>query len=293
MASKDTNQVLNEELKCFICECGPKAGKSEWYQCLSQHQICQDCKTGDAKDLNKCPCGRFISSESSPIMKMMLELETTRFMCKNTNGGCREFLKKEAMISHELDCIYRLVNCPSPACKTKVPFHQLIEHLKTYKHCCKISPYKITKEPIDVLSSNPIPEQMLQNGRFSCRPRILKKIERDTNIFFSTYHAKDGVFYQWIYFLGSPAEAKKYAYTLDYKDVTDPERNMTYNSRVVSIDETRKTIQTNYNCFSVAYGFFKAHFVDTDRKFKYSLKIRNLKEEAKDENVESGISDDE
>merc|ERR1711862_517950 len=99
MAAKDMNQVLNEELKCFICECGPKAGKSEWYQCLSQHQICQDCKTGDAKDLNKCPCGRFISTEHSPMTKKLLELETTRFQCKNTNGGCRGFLAKEAMIS--------------------------------------------------------------------------------------------------------------------------------------------------------------------------------------------------
>ena len=101
------------------------------------------------------------------------------------------------------------------------------------------------------------------------------------------------MFYHWIHFLGSPTEAEKYAYTLEYKDVTNSVRNMTYTGKVVSVDESRKTIQENYNCFSVAYGFFKAHFIDTDRKFKYSLKIRNLKEEAKDENVESGISDDE
>ena len=292
MASKDTNQVLNEELKCFICDCGPKAGKSEWYQCLSQHQICEDCKTGDAKDLNKCPCGRFISTEHSPMTKKLLELETTRFKCKNTNGGCQELLEKEAMISHEVECVYRLVNCPSPACETKVPFHQLIQHLNTYKHYVKLAPYKITKEPIDV-NYPPIPEQMLnKNGQFSIKPRIFK-IEGDTNYFFSTCHAKDGVFYQWIHLLGSPTEAKKYAYTFEYKDVTDPEKNMTYTGKVVSIDEYRKTIQTNYNCFTANYGFFKAHFIENDRTFKYSLKIRNLKEEAKDENVESGISDDE
>ena len=35
-----------------------------------------------------------------------------------------------------------------------------------------------------------------------------------------------------------------------------------------------------------------AQFVDENRKFEYSLEIRNLKEEVKDENYESGISDD-
>ena len=33
------------------------------------------------------------------------------------------------------------------------------------------------------------------------------------------------------------------------------------------------------------------YFIDENRKYKYSVKIRNLKQEAKDENEESGISD--
>ena len=277
------SQVLHEELKCHICKCGPKAGKSEWYQCMSQHQICQDCKTGDAKDLIKCPCGRFISSDYNPVMEKLLDLETTRFKCKNTNCGCGEFLAKDAMISHEEECIYRLINCPNPNCETKVPFRELIQHMKTNKHYTRISASK------DV-THGPIQEQMFKDGEFSCQPCM---IEYETNLLFITSQAKYGIFYQWIHFLGSPTEAEKYTYTLEYKDVTKSERNMTYIGKVVSIDESRKTIQANYNCFSVAYGFFKAHFIDPDRKFKYSLKIRNLKEEAKDGNVESGISDDE
>ena len=284
MASNDTSQVLYEELKCFICECGPKAGKSEWYQCLSQHQICQDCKTGDAKDLNKCPCGRFISSDHSRVMEKLLDLETTRFKCKNTNGGCGKFLAKDAMISHEVDCIYRLVNCPQPKCETKVPFRELIQHMKTKHYTRKLAWW------LEDVIHGPIPEHLLKDGEFCYQPCM---IEYEKNLFFITSQAKNGVFYQWIHFLGSPTEAEKYAYTLEYKDVTNSVRNMTYTGKVVSVDESRKTIQENYNCFSVAYGFFKAHFIDTDRKFKYSLKIRNLKEEAKDDNVESGISDDE
>ena len=175
------------------------------------------------------------------------------------------------------------VECPNLSCGTKVPFHQLIQHMETNKH------YSRKLASMDV-THGPIPEQMFKDGEFCIQPCM---IEYETNMFFITSLAKKGIFYQWIYFLGSPTEAKKYAYTLEYKDVAESERNMTYTGKVVSVDETRKTIQENYNCFSVAYGFFKAHFIDTDRKFKYSLKIRNLKEEVKDDNVESGISDDE
>ena len=38
-------------------------------------------------------------------------------------------------------------------------------------------------------------------------------------------------------------------------------------------------------------GTMKAQFMDKDGKFKYSVQIKNLKEEVKDDNEESGISD--
>merc|ERR1712049_79102 len=125
---------MYEKLKCQVCETGPTAGKSQWYECLSHHQICKDCKIGDTKDLNKCPCGRFISSEHCPMVEDLLKLKTTVFKCKNTKEGCREFLEKEAMISHEPECIYRSVKCPDILCKSKIPFHELILHMETNKH---------------------------------------------------------------------------------------------------------------------------------------------------------------
>ena len=232
------------------------------------------------------PCGRFISSEHSPMAEELLKLETTRFKCKNTKDGCREFLQKEAMISHEMGCIYRLVKCPHFNCESKVPFHELIQHMETNKHFYFLHSIAL-KESLcttsDLMKSN------YEKGNFCFFPR---KIACDTNMFFSTCIEEGGIFYHWIHFLGPHVEAKKYAYTLEYKDVTDSETNFTYNGRAISIDETADSIKVNYKCLSVAYGFFKSHFVDKDLKLMYSVKIRNLKEEAKDENVESGISDD-
>ena len=42
---------------------------------------------------------------------------------------------------------------------------------------------------------------------------------------------------------------------------------------------------------AISRKLFENKFVLTDDSFKFSVKIRNLKEEAKDEKVESGVSD--
>ena len=44
-------------------------------------------------------------------------------------------------------------------------------------------------------------------------------------------------------------------------------------------------------CCTFTHQAFMAQFVDENLKHEYSLEIRNLKEEAKDVNYESGISD--
>ena len=249
MASKDMNQVLYEQLKCRVCENGPKAGKYEWYQCLSNHRICQDCKTGDTKDLNKCPCGRFISSEHCPMVEELLKLKTLRFKCKNTKNGCRKFLEKEAMISHEMECIYRWVNCPYSNCQLNVPFRELIQHTKTDKHITCSRSIGI-KESLSL--SQPLSKTHFETGKFSCYP---VKITCDSNIFLSTCHENKGTLYHWIHFLGSPLEAKKYAYTLDYKDVTDSETNFTYNAEL------------NIKIRLCSY-YLKSYLLDTIKQFQ-------------------------
>ena len=48
-------------------------------------------------------------------------------------------------------------------------------------------------------------------------------------------------------------------------------------------------------CFGINSLYFQKKYTDESNagKFDYSIKIRNLKEEVKDDNVESGISGDE
>ena len=119
-----------------------------------------------------------------------------------------------------------------------------------------------------------------------------KKITAENKIFFSVIQIKDGLLYHWVHFCGSPIEAKKYSYTLEYyNDTKTPKVTCTFTDQVVSIDETADSIIENGNCFTIFRKAFENKFLLKDDKFKFSVKIRNLKEEVKDENVESGVSD--
>ena len=103
---------------------------------------------------------------------------------------------------------------------------------------------------------------------------------------------QNGVFYHWIHFIGSSQEAQKFSYTFEYKNEEKiPHAHTFYSNQMVSIDETSDAIIENGNCFGIPKKLFYKHFVLENGRFEYGVKIRNLKEEAKDDNVESGVSD--
>ena len=60
---------------------------------------------------------------------------------------------------------------------------------------------------------------------------------------------------------------------------------------MISVDETSDSIIANGKALGICFKYFKANFMNEDDEFFYDVTIRNLKEEVKDENVESGVSD--
>ena len=101
----------------------------------------------------------------------------------------------------------------------------------------------------------------------------------------------NGIFYHWIQFVGSSQEAMKFSYTFEYKnEEKTPHVHTLHSDQVVSIDETSNAIIANGNCFGMPRKLFYKYVLE-NRRFEYSFTIRNLKEEAIDGNVESGVSD--
>ena len=127
--------------------------------------------------------------------------------------------------------------------------------------------------------------------------RILRRwpimIEFDGKVFFVVGLVKNNFFYQWIQVLGSAHEAKNYSYTVVYKgqkNSSTPTLSQA-DQPMLSIDETANSIIENGKCLGICLKYFKKNFLDEISRFHFDVKIRNMKEEFKDENVESGVSD--
>ena len=65
---------------------------------------------------------------------------------------------------------------------------------------------------------------------------------------------------------------------------------MSFKGKVAAIDECFGNVLTNGNCFAIPQNVYIAHFHEDH---ECSLEIQNMKEEVKDDNYESGISDNE
>ena len=284
----DTSKVIENVLKCHSCGNGPRAGKSRrWYKCLSLHSICDYC-IGLIGIMNagKCQCGKELSTTHCKMTEELLKLKSMRFKCQNQCRGCQETMVEEAMISHETDCIYRLVDCPRIDCKMIVPFHELLDHMRNNE------PAKHLWKSYSILIG--------EKKKHEFKPMLKEKgalypVYFDVNgrSFFSIVIIQKETFYQWIHFLGSQDEAKNYSYTLEfYGNNGASQRTSTYTNFVIPIDEPSNAVVQSFNCFTMNHKAMAKQFIEEDDTFKYSVQIRNLKEEAKDDNVESGISDD-
>ena len=216
------------------------------------------------------------------MTEAFLKSKSMRFTCKNEERGCRRILDDKAMVYHESECIYRLVKCF--VCWYKVPVHELLEHMKA-KNDYVDRKYDV-KVGAKVTLSHTFNEKDLKST-FCLLPI---RLHFDNRVFLFVGKRRD-LFYCWIQLIGSEREAKNYYYTLEFHG-TDPNTRHVYTTQVMPIDETSESIIAANKCFGIKFSSFKTQFVHDDFRCKFSISLRNMKEEAKDDNEESGISDD-
>ena len=284
-----TCQVLYDQLKCIFCENHVSAGKYRWYKCFKgKHQICQDCKETKSK-ASKC-CGMPVS-DYCEMTKELLKAKTMKFKCKNTSEGCQQIYGEEAMIAHEAECIYRYVTCPNFfSCEDDMLYHEFFEHIEKDDDIVKIEPsnLKVVKVKSDYFVKN---LEYYDEANFYFTP--YKFVFHDRVFLFNgVKYQEDDTFYFWVQMVGSKFEAKIYYYTLEFHGI-DPNVKTLNFDQVLPLDETLDSIKEAKKYFGIDFEIFKTKFVDEDRYFEFSISIKNMKEEAKDDNEESGISDDE
>ena len=272
---------IRSDIVCQMCSVFARPGKREWYRCMNMHQICQDCKA-ICKENGKCSCGQTISNEYCKMTEKLLSVKGLKFNCINTirmdayypEHGCRETMDENALEKHESECIYRSVPCPLGLEREVVgkrTFQDVIQILEKREEIMvdgEMKSIKLSKDDCVY-----VPDKLCVNQR----------------MFILCGFVKNKIMHRWVHIIGTPNEAKHFSYTLKYfgKNAT-----ITFEGKVAAIDDTSRAIFEAGKYFAYPCRAFVSQFVDENGEFKVSFKIRNLKEEVKDENYESGISED-
>ena len=279
---EDLSKTLTEmqsNLVCKVCEDRARPEKKQWYRCFNLHQICQDCK----EKFDLCTCGQLISTEHCKMTEQLLGTRGLRFSCIHSKNGCKETLDENALMDHESECLFRLVSCPfylADNCETrKVIFRDFIQH------------YEEGHTKLELKNTLDKVELTFNKHGVSGRDCLYtpNKFCVNNQIFLFCGKHQNSIVYRWLYLHGSPNEAKHFSYTLKFES---PKATTTFEGKVATIDEDFHTLSKAGKCFAIPHQLFMDQFVDENQKFEYSLEIRNLKEEVKDENYESGISDE-
>jgi len=216
-----------------------------------------------------------------PLIQLLTLRTHLPEFCSNKDKGCQEILMKEEMINHDQECVYRPINCPDLKCNAKVTYHGLLDHF-TEVHKDYISMDALKKKKFLITSKigvNLKPTELLPPTRITAFDRT----------FFEVGIIKDQLMLRWIYILGDPDLAKNFSYTVRVK-TENIEMSFSRKVQSLTLSKHYKDIATN-QAFVMPVATVKELLDDTNN-IVFEYKIRNLKEEAKDEDVESGISDD-
>ena len=267
-------------LQCQKCKNvpGPNGKQKNRYSCFdSSHTLCEKHKTN-------CPCGSMAGKSPSPVIANLLQ--NLPWMCQNYKTGCRESrMNEEGLQHHQGKCIYRKVFCPNLGCRRnkKVLFKDVTDHLETAH---KLIEYKTVNE-IDTFVIKRTKNSSFSNGKYW---RAAKLVTSSEALFFVVSKTSNDTVYQWIVFMGSSDEAKNYSYTCSISN--DIGQKFLYSGPVHTLDDNSDDIIASGALLTIGFSAAKRS-LNYLNQLEVEITIRNLKEEAKDDDMESGVSEGE
>jgi len=272
---------IYKSLQCFRCFDIPSITKERRnrYSCIkNSHQLCEKCKT-------RCECGSAVVDYPNPSIHEILKYLPT--YCANFNAGCREiFMQSKDLEAHQQICVFREVYCPG--CYDYVVFKDVTQHLTECDYFTQSdSPVEVSANTMEKKCVIYLP---ILDDRSGLDGKV-RKIELVNGVdFYLVGEGEEGNCYFWIYFHGSPLNAKNYAYTISVEG-QDGTKIFFY-SNVIPLDKDYRVIIDKKAVFTMKSDAMRS-FINEDSKLPIEVTIHALKEEAKDDDMESGVSIDE
>ena len=224
MATKDTFSMkeLGEALQCPICLLIPQS--TPIYQCENGHVICKVCR----EKISRCPSCR---QPLGRIRCMFAErmLEKVPIPCQFAVHGCEVKLQMRYQSGHASECQFREVQCPVRDCNSKTPIGNMMNHILLDHHGVENTLVENLHESHALITE----KDFCEDGDVG----YIIFLKHDGHYFFLEQHRihSQGIFFFWIYFLGSSMEANKY--TCKIKICSEDQReNYIYSGPPISID---------------------------------------------------------
>ena len=269
---------MADVIQCFVCKMPPSTLTIEFFRCKSKHLICSSCRT--ARNYCCDGSGGTRNYETCALADKLMK-EIGLVICRNKKNGCQEVKSHDEMLEHEEECQFRMVRCISSFCDEKIVF---LDYMSTIEQ----------KHP------NSYSTRTGMRGKLTNLLNLLYKKNSDlqwtwiikgtTKTFVNKMLAKEKeqLVRIWCYILGSPKEAEHFRYELKIKKEAGKE--IQFFGKVRSINEDYKSFLESDDIFEISRGMLKK-YLNEEAELEYTFNIRNLKEEAKDEDFESGIDD--
>ena len=300
-----------EEFQCFQCKELPSLSRTKFYRCLKQHLICNICQVSHLRNCGSLAlscsycqhkhsvriahCDRRSAYYGSgccstvnqhhtkdykecTMVKTILE-QWKLLTCRFYKNGCREINFADKLRDHQDECDFRNILCPDIDCQKTIPFSSFIDHCHEY-HNQPIEGFlkmeygqkKKVVRPNPTVSATSPPSLICLNGL----------------TFIEMLYNKDNTIYIWVYLLGDPHEADRFQYHVHLKKESGKET--TFFGKVKSVNQSYSDLLEDENVCVTSTKMIRRYLNDQGQ-LEYTLKIRNLKEELKDDNCESGIDD--
>jgi hypothetical protein len=263
---KKLHNELFEYVVCQKCEEVPKEGPI--YTCDNgNHATCTAC----FQTSKVCKCKANIRIRTNVLEKIRTTLPLS---CKFRKNGCNAILTVESLLYHEVDCQFRLIFCPFRQCQKEVP-NRVFKNLQSH----------LTEHHKDIRNANTSYVESDFRSLY-ITPGHTKLVLNNAQ-FYHVIYKSNVRYYNWVYYYGSPEEAKNYHCTIKlFGGSGDDEYS--FNGPPRSLDESQDQIIKEEHALSL--GTLQVIRI---KGLQCSVKVSCPKDEAKDEDVESGISDNE
>ena len=194
----------------------------------------------------------------------------------------------EDLEHHEGKCIYRQVFCPDLDCpftqdSKNLLFKDVVEHLDTSHE--GVFELTATGNTFDGLYLTEICG--LENGNTWSLGKFTSSCGA---LFFTGSKIVKDSFCIWVILMGSSDEAKRYTSTISVTSKIGEKFN--FSGPVHTVDEGADDIITSGSLLTFGVNAAKRS-LNEEKQLDFNITIRNLKEEAKDDDMESGVSEGE